>query len=442
MAALTPMHFAVRAALALGTFLLAAGCASSHRRTERDAGTRVDTPPPIADAGSDAGADAGRGPERDAGADGGRDDDRCWDDVELVTLTGGRENVTPLGVYPYEDGWLVLYDAFEHYGTFGRFAAFLDHEGRLTARQALGIDDVSGARAVLGRYLFTARYDRRVLYEIGDGVLVDRSELLDPALPGRVELVGVDATRLRILSSVHVDPAAGSFRFVYSEIELQPDGSLTTRSAELPAVETLGSPGLLSGLSRYHQLHSFGLDGDTFVFAYPTGEGGGDLGPQPWHVVRVALDRSTLASGTASWSLLEETRWEEGPTSIFGLLPDLDLAIAGRFQPTGSDWAGEATMEAFVGAGAAPLVVVPRGGFPRSQLGPATMFRRGDQLGIATDTLFGVLALPTFDEEASAPIELAGAMAAWGDGVVLEVGSERTEDGIRGLVRCHELHAR
>lgn len=419
------------------------GCSSTALGGEPDVGRVEGDAGPGADAGT-PGDDAATTPDAHV-ADAAAPEARCFPDVELVSLTGGREFVEPEGLFAYDGGWLAIYQASAGGGsptggTFERAAVFLDREGNITARQALLNGDFArGGRAVLGPFLFASQYDATDLFEIGDGELIRRTELLDPVPQGRVAALERDGDRLRILSQTWADPSAGSFRFAYSEIVLREDGTLTTLSAALPPIETIGSPALLSGLGRYHEIHSFAMRDDTFVFAFPTGERPYVTDGDAWNVVRVALDRSALGTGVASWSVIDETRWEAGPIAVFGALPDLDLLITGRWvtREDGSR-VSRALAERWVPA--APPFWVGEDLFPYDQVGPATLHRRGDMLGIATPRRFVTLSLPSFEVRASAPIELGyGTITLWDGDAVLELGQLTTDDGALGVLRCHAL---
>ncbi len=432
----------------LASWMIAGCSATALGTTEidggrpRDAAIRADVwPESDATFADDGGIDADVFDARDF--DAGSTERGCFDDVELVALSGGRESFEAHGVWAHEGGWVAAYSASSHGGLAERTAAFLDHEGRITARQALGWDDVVRESAVLGRFVLAWEYDRTRLYEIGDGELRDRTELLQPMVPGRIAAVDRESDRLRVLSSTRIDPTAGSFRFAYSEIVLGADGLLAVHTAELPPVETIGSPGLVDGLTRFHTIHSFSMHEDTFFFAFPAGGPLTATDNRPWNVVRVALDRSGLASGAVSWEVIDETRWEEGPIAVFGGLPDLDLAIAGRFVPSaaGTDYWPTIGAERFVGVAASPIALEPAGEGRLGSLGPVRMMRRGDVLALASTSRFRVFSLPTFALRASVPLELDNGLvfATWGEDAVIELGSVRSSAGVLGLARCHEL---
>jgi hypothetical protein len=381
----------------------------------------------------DAGADAGT----DAGApDAGPPDGRCFDDVEIVRLQGGREFIEPLGLFAHEGGWVAVVDASSHGDTHSRFATFLDRDGRITGTQGLGWDYFAGG-VVLGRFILTAQYEAVRLYEIGENELVDRSALLDPMPPTRFSAMRRDGDRIQILSAIGIDPTAGSFHFAYSEVSLDREGGVVVRTAELPGAHTLGSASLIDGLTRYHGFDVLTLDGDTLAIAFRTGDTS-SLDGQVWNVVRLALDRSALERGLASWSLVDETRWE-GPIAIRGLFADLGRAVGERYRagPGGmGEW--EVTIESFRGPELSTHILAPRPDRPGAVF-IADPIRRGDVFGLSTYDRFRVFSFEGFEERASAPIELEYTALAWGEDQVLELGGIRSTDGLVGVLRCHEL---
>lgn len=439
-----------------------AGCSSTAGGVTQDEGgeavPRADGGDAPIDAGTDASAsDAGTSDAgardagaRDAGARdaGARDagpqvEGRCFEDVELVTLRGGRELLEPIGVFGYDGGWVVAYSASAHDGTGGRFATFLDRKGRVTATQTLGSEDVRFANAQLGPFVLSWLYDQSALHEIREGEIIARPDLADRLPPSRIVSVEEQSDRLRVLSATRIDPAAGNFRFAYSELVLDDGGELVLRSGALPAVETLGSPGLVAGLTAYHAPVSLVLSRDTFFFAFPTGEDPFNVDGQPWNVMRVALDRSALESGAVDWTLVDETRWEEGPSSVFGAFPELDLVVTGRFRPSdGSRYWPAITVESFLDPGAfrsIPLNTMEESS--SAMLGPAGVVRRGEVVGVHTPGEFRVFSLPRFEPQAAASLELTNSIIHWSEDEVIEVGSVRSADGLVALARCHELRA-
>ena len=410
----------------------AARDATARDATARDAGTR--------DSGTrDAGA-------RDAGASdaGPAVETRCFEDVELGMLRGGREILEPIGIFEHDRGWVVAYSASAHDGTDGRFAAFLDREGRVTATQTLGSEDVYSAHAQLGPFVLSWLYEHVALHEIRESEIIARPDLADLLPVAHIVSVEQESDRLRILSATRIDPNAGNFQFAYSELVLDDDGELALRSGALPAVETLGSPGLIAGLTRFHAPVSLVTYGDTLLFAFPTGERAGSVDGDAWNVMRVALDRSGLESGTVGWSLADERRWEDGPSSVFGGFPELDLVVAGRFRPSKpAGYWPVISVERFVDPAdfrPVPLNTLDDGSM--RTLGPARVMRRGDRFALHIPGLFGVFALPSGEGQASASLELTSSYAHWGDDEVLELGGARNAEGLAALVRCHEPRAR
>lgn len=427
--------FVLRAGGALALVVLA-GCSSTAIAvTHDDAGVAEPDAgdAPVVDAGA---PDAG---PTDAGApDAGPPEVHCFEDVELVRLRGGREFVGPGGIFEYEDGWVVTYNAFSHDSPGGQFATFLDREGRVTGTQTLWFDQIMTG-AVLGRYILAWQNARVELYEIGENELIDRSDRVDLLPPSWIHAVVKDVDRLRILSSTWIDPTNGSFRFSYSELVLGDDGELSLRTGALEPVETLGSPGMVSGLTLYHAPHTFVMHEDTLFFAFPTGEGMFDIEGHPWNVMRLTLDRSALDAGVASWSLVDEHRWEDGPVSLFGAFPELDVAVAGWFRPVAGGYWPAITLERWTSPGFPSIPLNEMSDSSTDSLGPASIVRRGDAFGLHSAGRFRVFALPSFGERASAVLDLLNSAATWGDDEVIELGSIPTSDGLVGIVRCHPL---
>ena len=425
-----------------------AGCSSTAMDVPQDdAGeivSRADAGDALIDARTGAGASDAGASDADAGDAGSPVESRCFEDVELVTLRGGREALEPIGVFGHDDGWVVAYSASAHGGTDGRFATFLDRKGRVSATQMLGSEDVHSANAQLGPFVLSWLNDQIALHEIGESEIIARPDLADLLPPGRIVSVEKESDRLRVLSATRIDPTAGNFRFAYSELVLDDGGDLALRSGALPAVETLGSPGLVAGLGRYHAPVSLVPYRDTFFFAFPTGDETFNIDGQPWDVMRVALDRSALESGSAGWTLVDETRWEDGPNSIFGAFPELDLVVAGWFRPSdGGEYRPAITVERFLDPEAfrsIPLNTMDDSS--TTTLGPAGVMRRGELIGLHSPGQFGVFSLPSVELRDSASLELTNSIIHWGEDEVIELGGVRIADGLVALVRCHDLRAR
>lgn len=417
--------------------LACAACSTTALRVD-PLGDDAGAPPPL---------DASEPPPAiDAGLDAAAPPERCFDDVSLVTLRGGRANFSPHALLAHPAGWLAIYDASVHDGISGTFAAFLDRDGRLARTERIEWADPWQHHLVIDRYLVSWGTWGHHTLDVR-AIDVDALTVVDDALaPGHVgQIVALDRGDdgiVRVISHLPTPADPMVYDLVYAELVLGDDGRFDARSAPLPSLDALGSDALADAARRYGVLPAPDMTATAQLFVFPSNEAPFDVAGQPWIIVRAALDPAALGTGEPlAMHIVEERRWERGPVSVFGVVPELDIAIAGRWLDDGPAIHAERWTDP---DGASRIRLDAADDHATDDVGPAPVMRRGERLGLHSAGRFRVLRLPSFAEEASIVLDLDRPVIAWSErGELGEIGSRRRliADGeeVEGVIRCHVL---
>lgn len=407
---------------------------------------------PTPDAGTDVGVVERDAPTTDAwrapdAPDAPLVDDGCFDDVTLVRLNGGREGVSVNALAAHEQGWLVLYSAFSHGGPGGQFVAFVDREGTLRATSPAPAEDGYSGHAMIGEHLVswdTYGGPMRVRRLAGNA-LIDVDDVLEEGHVGRITHVDVSEDGSLRIVSYTASPDFTVVTYRLAELVLGADGRFTARSSILPPTTEIGAASLDAHVIRFGGMPT-PLYGDGEVrFVFQSGDDPFSLDGEPWHEVHARLDGELGVAESLTWTVERELRWEGGPRGVSSVLVDHGIAITGRWL-VAEDGSRPATIlaETLPSAPSAPARVLAYPPNP-SRLGPATVIRRGERLGLSTGDQFQVLSLPDLAVVARTPLvgssnDIENAVVWSGDDRVLEVVSSDEGEGYVATLRCHALH--